>query len=104
MTADKLLPCPFCGGEAEESVGRKGEQPWRYIECIVCSAMADPDVWNRRHTAHAVDRGLMAEARAAIQERCDALDYMSDETAELLKRLDAALAQQGAETKEGREG
>ena len=34
-----LKPCPFCGGEAEHSVGKTGDgRPWHYVECIECGA------------------------------------------------------------------
>lgn len=47
-----LKPCPFCGGTAELSEGRTGDdKPWLYIECttLECGAIADPEVWNTRH-------------------------------------------------------
>lgn len=50
----KLLPCPFCGGEAEWSLGKHGDgTPWPYIECVSlgCGAIAEPDVWNTRTPA-----------------------------------------------------
>lgn len=40
--------CPFCGGEPSESEGTQDGKPWKYIECVDCAAMAEPDVWNRR--------------------------------------------------------
>jgi uncharacterized Zn finger protein len=37
--APELLPCPFCGGEAEHSVGRHADgKPWHYVECVDCGA------------------------------------------------------------------
>jgi len=51
---EKLEPCPFCGGEASESIGEMTDKetgkkiPWKYIECLDCAAMADTDDWNRR--------------------------------------------------------
>lgn len=45
----KLLPCPFCGGNARKSVGTYGDgSDWRYIECESCSVMCDPNAWNLR--------------------------------------------------------
>jgi Lar family restriction alleviation protein len=36
---DALKPCPFCGGEAEHSVGKTGDgKPWHYVECVECGA------------------------------------------------------------------
>lgn len=48
--ADELKPCPFCGGEAEHAVGKRGNgEPWEYIECGVCGATADGAIaWNTR--------------------------------------------------------
>ena len=55
-----LLPCPFCGSDAEWNLGRTGDdKPWRYIACTDCEAMgphltepASDDrkiaAWNRR--------------------------------------------------------
>jgi hypothetical protein len=49
-----LLPCPFCGGKADKSIGTKreagNEVSWHYVECLACAAMAEPEIWNRRVT------------------------------------------------------
>ncbi len=48
---DEVEPkeCPFCGGEASESIGKMAdESPFLYIECLECGANADPDIWNIR--------------------------------------------------------
>lgn len=35
-----LKPCPFCGGEAEFSLGKTGDgDDWHYLECSECEAM-----------------------------------------------------------------
>jgi Lar family restriction alleviation protein len=35
-----LKPCPFCGGEAEFSLGKTGDgADWHYLECGECEAM-----------------------------------------------------------------
>lgn len=63
---DKLLPCPFCGGGAEFSVGKTGDgKDWHYIECVDCGSLgpnvnyadhgirlkeALADAWNQRHS------------------------------------------------------
>lgn len=40
-----LLPCPFCGGEAEMSYYLKGasrDVAGHYVECSLCSAGGEP--------------------------------------------------------------
>jgi Lar family restriction alleviation protein len=37
-----LLPCPFCGGEAEECYQRDDLDDWK-IECSGCGAVSCPD-------------------------------------------------------------
>lgn len=45
----ELLPCPFCGGEAEITVGEQGGQPTEYVECLGCEALGESGAaWNRR--------------------------------------------------------
>lgn len=44
----ELMPCPFCGGDAELSYGEQDGKPWPYIECLVCACAVEPDVWNTR--------------------------------------------------------
>lgn len=53
MSNEKLLPCPFCSGEAEI----KEENPWHYVRCSTChcapylSIKEDDAItkWNTRH-------------------------------------------------------
>ena len=63
----KLLPCPFCGGEAEFSIGKTGDgKDWHYIECGDCGALGprvnyadhnirvketNAEAWNQRQPA-----------------------------------------------------
>lgn len=37
----ELKPCPFCGGEASLSEGRKNSMPHAYVECLECGASSD---------------------------------------------------------------
>lgn len=50
MNTPELLPCPFCGSDnVSEAEGTTGDgKPWYYIECLDCSACAEPEHWNRR--------------------------------------------------------
>lgn len=45
-----LKPCPFCRGEAVESIGKYGDgTPWPYVECIKCGATCNSvNSWNFR--------------------------------------------------------
>ena len=62
---DSLKPCPFCGGQAENSTGQISDgKPWHYVECVDCGAIGPTygeyaahniavtewrsDQWNRR--------------------------------------------------------
>lgn len=52
---EKLLPCPFCGGEAYLVTGA----PEEWVRCMKCHASSDTDTryegaavkWNRRKAA-----------------------------------------------------
>jgi Lar family restriction alleviation protein len=74
MTSE-LKPCPFCGGEADFSLGKKGDgSDWHYVECteLGCGAVghnptyADQnlqirkvliDAWNTRADLTAIEKG-----------------------------------------------
>ena len=46
---EALKACPFCGGEADYSIGEKGDgTPWDYVECLECGASTEPEIWNKR--------------------------------------------------------
>jgi hypothetical protein len=69
--ASQLLPCPFCGGQAESLMGRRGdESEWPYIGCQECSGMADPDDWECRRAA--LPSGMICSCEAG--ELCDNVD------------------------------
>lgn len=87
MTANELLPCPFCGGEAELT-SRDGETPWDEIGVIYCPDcnskyentmdLFDPaSTWNRRApltraalAASPLVQEIVAEAVKAEREAC----------------------------------
>lgn len=113
----ELLPCPFCGGEAEMSYYTKGTSPEKagyYIECGSCSAGGEPfDVqgempgrdeytqskaiaaWNQRtHDSAAKDAELAEAAQQFLWQfdtiRADELNVRPE-----WDRLKAALANRG---------
>ena len=42
---DELLPCPFCGSEAEVYVNSRG---YKMVACVDCEAEADLGIWDAR--------------------------------------------------------
>lgn len=96
MSAIKLLPCPFCGGEAEFSKGKTGDgEDWHYVECGACAAMgphveyashniavkeAIAEAWNRRtdllpRPAADYVAGLEAALKAMLQSVCGPVGF-----------------------------
>ena len=76
----ELLPCPFCGGEAEERVkGRGTSDPKYYVRCAECGCRTGETVcspahirtWNRRVTDAKDDPGedFYREQQQAAWER-----------------------------------
>lgn len=79
-----LLPCPFCGGHAEFSVGKYGDgRDWHYIECSQCEATAPKvsyadhgirlkealaEAWNARATLAAAPQPSARDALQAIAD------------------------------------
>ena len=82
-----LLPCPFCGGEADHSLGKHGDgAPWRYIECIKCGATTEPDQWNRRSPA--VPEGCVVVPREHVEMILVALDFQDKHLAKMDEKMD----------------
>jgi Zn ribbon nucleic-acid-binding protein len=49
MEYKELKRCPFCGGEASFSIGRKDGVDFKYVECIDCASTAESkEDWNKR--------------------------------------------------------
>src|ERR1044072_6675376 len=74
MTKDRLLPCPFCGGQAEESYGAPG---CSFVQCRVCKASSDDtrtvEKWNTRVSRTPIGSDLVErEAKWAKQPHGDA--------------------------------
>lgn len=58
----KYLPCPFCGGEADLSIGEMGDgSPWEYIECIECGATSEVEMWNKRKALDSIPEPVEEE-------------------------------------------
>ena len=97
MTETKLLPCPFCGGEAD-TVGNLGHphESW-LVTCAACQielydfSSLDEAIaaWNRRAAAEHYDDDLMTvylkgvsdgkrEQAARVQRLEDALRFYAD--------------------------
>ena len=108
---EKLLPCPFCGGEAGYCNTSPGV--WR-VECIECGATSKERqgydammttavcraIWNRRSPPPAVEGGWRELLREALPHVIESADYDDEgrvgnavEAArDLVSRIDAALA------------
>lgn len=69
---ETLKPCPFCGGcNISKMKGRRANgEPWPYIRCDDCDAVAEPDIWNRRSTSSSEDvrREALEEAAKVAEE------------------------------------
>lgn len=114
MTTDKtLLPCPFCGGEAERidfDVGSGDNEGGSCISCTKCQASGPVEFgykenfvsnWNRR-AAIALMRAPVGEVSDAMLERAlDAMrqgQYEGDQFRDSMRRALRAAMQQ-TETK-----
>jgi len=94
MTAPKLKPCPFCGGEASHNGGGGSVfgRFWWTVGCKACDVwFADPEVWS--NTGH----GMLDPAYppkhcfAAWNTRADLHDDTKAQLAECEARLEKAV-------------
>ncbi len=94
-TAAELLPCPFCGGEADHTALDKG--PYKYVvRCLDCAArvqtVGDKDdafrYWNTRAPAQCDVQG--GEAKSEFRKLQDIIDNQADRILDLHEVLSAA--------------
>ena len=80
MSAEKLLPCPFCGGTNTDPEGWMGEH---WVSCGTCDASARMtgtlktacEAWNRRtHPAPIKPSGDTGELRERVAEAKEWID------------------------------
>lgn len=89
--SEQIKPCPFCGGDAENSVGRTGaNEPFNYVECVMCGSMGTGAktvheaiaAWNKRPSEQI--RGEVesetAGRSAVVAESCNSLQCVSSDT------------------------
>lgn len=97
-----LLPCPFCGGEADDNMPTDGST-WRYVVCLDCKASSalaptlaeQHALWNRR-AALSRTGDTPADTRSAVIEivSClrEAVQWVEhDEGGLFHKRCEAAI-------------
>lgn len=60
-TPSELMPCPFCGGKAEQLHGFYVQD----VQCKICGAIADTDKWNTRTPAPMTEDEIVAAALEA---------------------------------------
>ena len=101
MTAPELKHCPFCGGEAEFSLGKTGDgKDWHYIECVNCGATgplvnyadhniaindALADAWNRR-----ADLAAVQPAQVQPDPRDEVIKGLVDAATDAAEAIDMA--------------
>lgn len=90
----KLLPCPFCGGEAEWADGeQKHEYGNEQVNCSQCYARTVPDSdkesaakwWNARGDTSLDFIGEVEGQIAEIEHKLDSRDAQADAMKELLE-------------------
>ena len=92
----KLLPCPFCGGDATEETGftdNVNKIPVYYICCQNCTAQAEGAMaWNTRAMPAALTGIGQAELDAVrIASMHNALDPYCDHLARVANTLEAMI-------------
>lgn len=64
MANKELLPCPFCGGEAEFGVVPRGHDIMSmYVVCAKCSARGEPfkyDYWQHKRKLEQREKAIKA--------------------------------------------
>ena len=119
MSEKKLLPCPFCGGEAKritlEDEGNSGGDVIACTKCDACSMVVFGekeylhDAWNRRVSLPDTNTliSLLAEARGSVSyhrgmqnQNTDAGRQHAASLSSLLDRLDAVIASSNASAPE----
>lgn len=83
-----LLPCPFCGGEAEQFHGFY----FRDVQCKICGAIADTAKWNTR---------TALQSHNSCERLVEALEYIAANNGDdLVGRARTALQEHRAGTGE----
>lgn len=99
---DKLLPCPFCGGEAKVKDGGPGN---KYAQCVKCYACTDDHVHERAISAwnaRAIPAAPIVKVKALVWKRKPlALFEMAGREGEYCAFDDGTLCAYGSPTLHG---